>query len=233
MLRVVESNRFEELAAVLADALAAVADPFAPAKVVALPAEVDYGSLVLDPTGAVGILYTTATPTERFAVWDRATDAVDERATVKPVSGVSITPTGGTLLVFHPDTDGAETEELFAGEWALTLFDLTDYRSNPLLLPAEPLAWSGSTTGLRGYFVMKDSPYFEVLDYGTLLHEQYELPSLPTYLGVLPDDAAGDGDEPPAWVAQEHDLGRITFFDPDDGSLETLTGFELNSGIED
>ncbi|HUQ01909.1 MAG TPA: exodeoxyribonuclease V subunit gamma [Kofleriaceae bacterium] len=33
MLRVVESNRFEELAAVLADALATVADPFAPALV--------------------------------------------------------------------------------------------------------------------------------------------------------------------------------------------------------
>lgn len=33
MLRVVESNRFEELAAVLADALASVADPFAPALV--------------------------------------------------------------------------------------------------------------------------------------------------------------------------------------------------------
>jgi hypothetical protein len=34
-------------------------------------------------------------------------------------------------------------------------------------------------------------------------------------------------------VSQDHDLGRISFYDPDDDSLETLTGFELNSGIED
>ena len=49
---------------------------------------------------------------------------------------------------------------------------------------------------------------------------------------VLPDLTLGDNDEPPAWVSQDHPLGRISFFDPDDASLETLTGFELNSGIE-
>ena len=41
-----------------------------------------------------------------------------------------------------------------------------------------------------------------------------------------------DGDSPQAWVSQEHDLGRISFFDPDEGTLETITGFELNSEIE-
>jgi hypothetical protein len=52
-------------------------------------------------------------------------------------------------------------------------------------------------------------------------------------VGVIPDLAPGDGDEPPAWVSQEHPLGRITFYDPDDASLETLTGFELNAAIEE
>jgi hypothetical protein len=33
-------------------------------------------------------------------------------------------------------------------------------------------------------------------------------------------------------VSQQHDLGRISFYDPDAGALDTLTGFELNAGIE-
>jgi hypothetical protein len=52
------------------------------------------------------------------------------------------------------------------------------------------------------------------------------------FVGVLPDLDIADGDEPKAWVSQEHPLGRISFFDPDDTSLETITGFELNSEIE-
>jgi hypothetical protein len=79
---------------------------------------------------------------------------------------------------------------------------------------------------------MDGSNYFEVLDYATLLHEQIELASPPEFLGVLPDRNAVDGVEAPAWVSQSHPLGRISFYDPEDGSVETLTGFELNAGIE-
>ena len=71
------------------------------------------------------------------------------------------------------------------------------------------------------------------MNYDTLLYDQYALRSNPVYVGVLPDLAPTDGDEPPAWVSQEHELGRISFLDPDDGSMETITGFELNSQIEE
>jgi hypothetical protein len=52
-------------------------------------------------------------------------------------------------------------------------------------------------------------------------------------VGSLPDATPNDGDVPYAWVSQEHELGRISFYDPDDGAFETLTGFELNAAIED
>jgi hypothetical protein len=35
-----------------------------------------------------------------------------------------------------------------------------------------------------------------------------------------------------AWVSQDHSLGRISFYDAPTGSMDTITGFELNSGIE-
>jgi len=35
-----------------------------------------------------------------------------------------------------------------------------------------------------------------------------------------------------AFASQEHDLGRISFYDTDTEALETITGFELNGEIE-
>jgi hypothetical protein len=207
-------------------------EPAAPPQVVALPPS-GYGSLTFAPAGDLAILYTTAVALEQFAVWDMQADTVVERSVVKPIGSVAVDPTGQTLLVFHTLTDGPNTEPLFAGSWALTLVALADFRSNPLLLPAEPLGFAHSTSGSKGYFAMYGEPYLEALDYTTLLHDQITLGSLPSFVGVLPDLAPDDGDEPPAWVSQEHPLGRISFYDADDASVETLTGFELNSGVEE
>jgi DNA-binding beta-propeller fold protein YncE len=180
--------------------------PMVAPRVVPMPLGAPYGSLLVDPSGDQGILYTTATPTERYAVWDRATDTIRERPLVKPIQSIGINPTGESLLVFHTQTDGPETEPTFAGEWALTLVALDDLRTNPLLLPAEPTGYANGTTGDWGFFIMEDAPYLEVLDYHTLLHEQFALRSLPTFVGILPDLAPEDGDSPPAWVSQEHVL---------------------------
>jgi len=207
--------------------------PFDAPSVLGLPADSEYGSLLFDPTGRQAVLYTTASPIERYAVWDEDDGTITERPLVKPVDSMAITPTGGSLMVFHTLADGPDTEAVFKGHYALTLIDLHDFRSDPLLLPAEPLAYANSTTGQLGYFVMKDSDYFEVLNYTTLLYDQYELASAPAFLGVLPDLDPGDEDEPSPWISQDHPLGRISFFDPDTTRLDTLTGFELNSGIED
>ncbi|MCA9488284.1 MAG: YncE family protein [Myxococcales bacterium] len=208
------------------------ARPFVAPQVVALPPDGAYGQLLFDPTGRQGVLYTTASAIERFAVWDPVGGTVTERSLVKPVQSVAVSPTGGTMLVFHTKTDGPATEPVFAGHWAMSLVDLSDFRSNPLLLPAEPLGYANSTSGHLGYMVMDGQQYFEVLNYDTLLHDQYSLRSPPVFLGVLPDLSPEDGEEPPAWISQEYPLGRISFFDSDDGSLDTLTGFELNSEIE-
>ena len=111
--------------------------------------------------------------------------------------------------------------------------DLNDYRQNTLKLPAEATGYANGTGGLHGYFIMDGVKLLAQVDYETLLYEQINLKSNPVYVGVLPDLTPDNGDMPPAWVSQEHPLGRLTFYDPDDGSAETITGFELNSRIED
>lgn len=212
------------------------ADPLADApRVLDLPEAEPFGSVQFSPTGDKAVLYTTASLIDRYATWDVETDAIQLRPLVKPVKGVSLSPTGETLLVFHTQANAPDASPTspFTDAWALTLIDLDDFRSNPLRLPAEPTGYVNASNGLRGYFIMEGEPWLEVLDYQTLLSWDIPLRSDPVFVGVLPDLDDEDGDEPPAWVSQEHDLGRISFYDPDDDSLETITGFELNSQIED
>ena len=213
----------------------AVADPFADPDVLPIPSTVGLGSVLIDPTGQQAILYTTATPTDRYATWDLNTGVIQERALVKPIKSIAVTPTGDSLLVFHTKTNATEGDASspFYNSWALTTISLPDFRQNPLKLPAEPIGFDTSNNGRLGYFIMEGEPLLEVLDFQTLLPEEIELDSEPVYVGVLPDLTFGDSNEPFAWVSQKHVLGRMTFYDPDDGSVETITGFELNSQIED
>jgi DNA-binding beta-propeller fold protein YncE len=212
-----------------------LADPFANPAVVDLPPGEALGALQLDPQGNQGIIYTTASLNPRYASWVRSDDEVKLRALVKPVSNVTITPTGGSMLVAHTKKNApdADTSSPFFGEHALTMIDLSDHRANPLKLPAAVEGWANSTNGKYGYFIMKDELYLEVLHYDSLIYDQITLGSVPVHVGAFPDLTPDDDDEPAMWVSQEHELGRITFFDPDDESLKTITGFELNSQIEE
>jgi DNA-binding beta-propeller fold protein YncE len=208
-------------------------DPFAPAEVLGLPPDLSAGQILFDPTGDQAVVYTTSTLVDRYATWDLATDVVRERALVKPVGTMSIAPSGDTLLVFHTLEDAVGTDEEFRDSWAVSMIALDSFVASPLKVPAEPEGYVHGTLGDHGYFIMDGEPVLVRMDYDSLLAWEIGLRSNPVFVGVLPDLDAADGDQPRAWVSQDHDLGRISFYDPDDDSLETLTGFELNSGIED
>jgi hypothetical protein len=185
------------------------------------------GSVLMTPDGATGILYTNSVLQDSYVTWDVASGTFTERPLVKPVSGMAISPSGHTLLVFHTRDDAAGTDSSspWYNSWALTLLSLDDFRQNPLKLAAEPMAYAQTSDGNFGFFVMDGEPYLEVLDYANLLPDDVELKSNPEFLGTLPDS-------PYAYVSQEHELGRISFYDTTDSELATITGFELNSDIE-
>jgi len=186
------------------------------------------GSLLMTPDGSKGLLYTTALLTERYAVWDLGAGTFSVREFVKPVEGMTVSPTGETLLVFHTkaDAEGSDSSSPYHGRWALTLMDLGDFRSKPMVLAAEPTAFAHSDDGGKGYFIMEGEPYLVVMDYGPSLQtDALELRSLPVHVGTLPTTAW-------AYVSQTHELGRISFYQAEDGLLETITGFELNGEIE-
>ncbi len=209
-----------------------LADPTSEPNVVPMPTEEVFGSLVLSPGGDTGILYSTASGAARYGSWDRNENnplkAVTTRALVKPISKVEISPDGSTAVIFHPRENGedVDTDSFFYNQYALTMIDLDDFFANPLRLVAEPIAYDHTDDGRTGFVVLDGQPYLEVLHYETLLFDEIELKSDPVFLGVLPETRT-------AFVSQEHDLGRISFYDPDTQELETITGFELNAEIEE
>jgi DNA-binding beta-propeller fold protein YncE len=211
-----------------------VADPFAPPEVLDLPDTLVNGSVILDPTGRVGLLYSTAVLQDVYATWDLATGEVTARALVKPIDTISITATGGAALIFHTLDNGPslEPDDLLWDAPALTMIDLGDFTAAPVWMPAPVAGYAHSDDGRHAYFIMEDEAMIGVLDHEHASVETVYLPSDAVYIGVMSDADPTDDDEPPVWASQEHDLGRISFFDVDDASLETITGFELNSQIE-
>lgn len=206
--------------------LFAAADPYAEPSVVPLPST-GYGSVVYAGAGEKAVLYTNASLVDRFGLWDVGTGTVVEKTLVKPVQSVGIDPTGGAMLVFHTQSDAADADPTspFYGEHALSLVDLDDFRQNPIRLPTEVSGYATTDDGRYGYFVMDGEEYLEKLDFSTLLYDEVPLKSPPSFVGTIPGSDL-------AWASQVHDLGRISFYDPASGTLDTVTGFELNSDID-
>jgi DNA-binding beta-propeller fold protein YncE len=197
------------------------------AEVIDLPSTTTLGSLVLTPDDSRGVLYSTASGDSVYAVWDRADDTIQIRDLVKPPRGVGINPTGSTAIISHSTDNGTDvsTDSAFYNEPALSIVDLDSLFSSSLLLPSEATTFAHTADGETGFFIMEGEPYLEVLDYGTLIHEEITLKSQPVFLGSLPQTNS-------AFISQEHRLGRISFFDADTDELNTITGFELNADIE-
>lgn len=204
-----------------------LSDPTGVPTVITMPDDTIFGQLALSPLGDKGLLYSTVSGESRYGVWDRISDEITTVGLVKPISSLGISPDGASALIFHPlDNGDTDPDSEFYDHHALTLVDLSDQFANPVRLEAEPIAYDNAADGKTGFVILEGAASLQVLHYDTLIHDQLSLPSNPVYLGVLPETNT-------AYVSQEHDLGRISFFDADTEEVRTITGFELNAAIED
>lgn len=197
-------------------------------EVVALPSGEVLGSIVMSPDNETALLYSTASGVSRYASWDRtgAGDAVDVHSSVKPISGVEVSPDGRVALLTHDIENGdTDVDSVFFDEHALTMVELADFFANPIRLPAAPTETAETEDGDLGFVILEAEPRVVQLDFTSLLHDDISLRSPAVHLGVLPGTRS-------VYISQEHDLGRISFYDADSSELQTITGFELNAGIE-
>ncbi len=207
-------------------------DPLAQSETLSLPATETIGSLSMAPAGDMALLYTTAELTDRVTVWNRATDELEIERLVKPVDKVIMAPDGASVLVVHTLADVAGENDAYTDEYAMTIISIApgSFIPNPVLLESELESLANFDDGERAVFMMTDNRYVGIIDYTTRLVDDVQMPSYPVFVGVMPEE---DGlPSPVAWVSQDHSLGRISFVDPETLELQTVTGFELNSGIE-
>lgn len=194
--------------------------------VIPMPEEEIFGSLLISPDNDQGILYSTATGLSRMGVWERDSNDIVVRGLVKPISSVGLSPTGDTAVISHPKENGdVESSSQFYNAHALSLVDMSDLFTSAYKLSAKPESFASTPDGKIGFFILENQPYLEMLNYETFVPSEVVLPSVPVHLGTLPDTNI-------AFISQEHNLGRLSFFDTDVGQLQTITGFELNSAIE-
>ena len=206
-------------------------DPLGTApQILPTPAGSTIGSLVLAPDGQTGLLFTTAALEDHITFWDRTTDELQVRAVAKPIDSVAISPDGESALIIHTLEDAPDQNDVFTDHWALTVVDLDTWLSNPVALESKPLRWASSDDGRWTLFAMENNRNVGVIDYSTRLVDDIVVPSQPVFLGMMPSDAGLP--EAVGWVSQEHELGRISFVQPEDLTVETVTGFELNSDID-
>jgi len=215
------------------DATAPAADP----DLLALPQTETIGSVSMAPVGEVALLYTTASLTDRVTVWDRSADTTelteeDVQRLVKPVDQVIMAPDGESLLVVHTLEDSPGESDIYSDNHAMTIVTVADgaFLPNAVLLEDELESLANFDSGDRAVFMMTNNRYIGVIDYDTRLVDDVEVPSYPVHVGVMPEDEGLP--TPVAWISQDHALGRISFIDPETLEQQTVTGFELNSGIE-
>ena len=204
-----------------------LANPYADADTVDFPVDLALGSLQLTGDGRRAVLYTNATLIDALAIWDVGTDDWDTRSLVKPVANVGLSPSGDTALIFHTEdnADDADPADPFYDEWAVTLMETDGLGENRLLLPSEPTGYTVSDDDRWGYFILDGHDLLEAASFSSLIPTLVTLPSEPAFIGTLPGQDV-------AWASQRHELGRLSFYDPDAATLNTLTGFELNSDID-
>lgn len=198
----------------------------------ALPSTEIIGSVSMAPVGEMALFYTTAVLTDRVTVWDRGTDELTVRRLEKPVAQVIMSPDGDSMVVVHTLADAEGESDIYSDHHLMTIVTISDtaFIPNAVLLEDELDSLANFDDGIKGVFMMADNRNVGIIDYPSRLVDDILVPSYPIYVGVMPEEEGLP--DPVAWISQDHPLGRMSFTDPDTLDVQTVTGFELNSGIE-
>jgi hypothetical protein len=189
-----------------------------------------FGSVVLTSDTSRALLYTNAVPNDHLTILELApgpNQLTHRTVSVKtPVQAVFPAPSGQHALALQSPGAGSNK----AGAFSVVP---TALLVSPKIVgtDAAPIAVAiGAAPGDRALVSVRDDDKkiygVYVARLSNLQVDFVKLASPPLATGIVP--AAGRG-----YVAQEHPEGRITFVGLEDGSIRTLTGFELGAKVVD
>jgi len=205
------------------------------------------GQIALSPvddpvTGPFGILFTNATDTNEIARLDLNSGLVTPYpdALLKLVQAVGISPNGKTAIIVHrPQANPATTdpyELAVAEDTGFSMFDLGTAVAQLTRTNGVPIsAFAFVPQGDAAAVALRDDTNLiygvDSLDLTQLIAQSFTLPSAPEWLGGFPVQT-GVSSPRRVFVTQIFAGGRISFLNLDAETLETVTGFELNSQID-
>jgi hypothetical protein len=193
------------------------------------------GLAQLTPDGEQVLLYTSLVLRPDLGVLDLSERTVRSYGLRNQIRSVAVSNDSQTAVVVHRKQDGAPPSDadplaFFQHNHGLTLFDMATGYRRPVVLQGEPadLVITANDDGTALVFVMQqsDNPNFRGVtrvDLDSYRTDFFKLARQPQQLGVV----AGK-----VFVSQTSDEGRITFIDVNSSAQRTVSGYELNAGID-
>lgn len=201
------------------------------------------GVASLAPDGESMVLYTTVDPwdldgeeaplgdpRQRMTVARRDLGSWSEQVTMfseVPIRAVGMSPDSNNAVLLHNAAPELNTE----APWPYTLLDIsTEFPIRKVqMVEAKPHAVLFTPNGERAAISIRDEEgsikQANIVDMGSFIVDHLDLGSPPQGLGYVEVTDK-------LFISQEHGSGAITFVGGD-GSIETATGFELNSEVKD
>ncbi len=202
----------------------------------------DEGELILDPDGffATGTATTDGMtdgdppppdfdPRQRVTLVRRAMGGWSVHTTLfmeVPVTSAGIAPDSRNAILLHE----MATELNSQAPWPYTLLDLS--KAFPVkklqMAEARPGPILFTPDGSRAAVLLRDDPSdtrrVDMVNLSNFIVDGFKLGSPPEGAGYVDSTRK-------IFVSQEHEAGRITFIG-DDGSVQTVTGYELNDAVK-
>lgn len=195
-------------------------------------ADAGIGRLTPDETAMV--VFSTLPEIPTVGLLDLESETIETYELRNEIRNLEISPDSRTAVVVHQaqggPTVGGDPEAAFRQGEGITLWDLeTGYR-RPIALKGEPeeILMTTDAAGTPYLYVMLTSSNpnnqgvrrINLRTHGT---DFLRLPRHPLQLGAVAEQI---------FVSQESDTGRITFMDVETNQQRTVSGYELNAGIQ-
>jgi len=188
------------------------------------------GLAQITPDQQSALLYSTLPLLPTLSVFNFATETLESYALRNQIRSVVVAPNSQSAVVVHKRQENALSgiDGTFQNSEGLTLIDLNTGYRRPVFLQAEPLdvIMTEGTDATLVYVMLASSVDSRRgvmrLDLDTFRSDFVALPAQPNRLGRVGDKI---------FVSQESDDGRITFFDIETNAQRTISGYELNAGI--
>jgi hypothetical protein len=181
------------------------------------------------------LLYTTLVKTPLLGVYRWSDQVIETFMLRNQIRSLAISRDSSTAVVVHQRQPGqapdpTDSLDQFQHSHGLTIVDLATGYRRPIILQGEPtdILMTESANGRNIVYAMLNSTVSQDqglarIDLTSFRVDFIRLPRPPVQLGL----AAGK-----VFVNQDAPTGRITFFDIETQAQRTVSGYELNAGIQ-